>query len=293
MRTIRKIGLRNAAGERYELNGERGVYASDLAGFGITLDPDFADLGHGFFAVSGDTSEPQGAVSFKLTFTRGPYSEYKAFIDWVSAASALELVYNPTGDQEYYRSISIASLQKGELNNMGWLECPCSVFCKTRWYMPVPSALSLEVEDTSMTKCYPYQYKPSLRYGTGGSAALSGSVFKSGHIPAALEITYYGQIVNPVIRITGNSTGKVYGICALAVSLSATDTLKFSSKYENSYAKKVDADGLETDLLDVLDLRFNPFFRVPVDEACTISIESDSAITGRAELQVYYYFRSV
>lgn len=269
------------------------MYASAISGMGLTLSPEFADLGRGFFIVTSDENEPQAAAAYTLTFTRNPYSEYQTFINWVSAAGALTLIYDPTGTQEYCRSVSIASMQKGELNQMGWLEIPCSFLCKTPWYLPVPSSMALEVEDTTTTKRYPYQYTEALKYGSGSYPALAGTVPSAGHLPAALEIAYYGQISNPAIRLTGKLSGKTYGVCSLAVSLAESDTLKFSTRYEDSYVKKVDANGEETDLLDVLDLSTTPFFRIPVEEPCEISIESDGSIAGRAELQVYYYFRSV
>ena len=75
--------------------------------------------------------------------------------------------------------------------------------------------------------------------------------------------------------------------------LSVSDTLLFSTRYEDSYVKKRSAAGVETDLLDVLDLSSTPFFHIPVDEPCTISVESDAAINGKADLEIYYYYRSV
>ena len=259
----------------------------------MALDPGFADLGNGFFVASSDKSEPQGAIAYTVTFTRNPYTEYERFLDWMSAAGELTLLYDPAGTQEYCRAVSVISIQKGELNRLGWLECPLSLRCKTPWYLPVPSAMALQVEDPATIRRYTYQYTPELKYGSDGLPALSGTIPKSGHIPAAVELSYFGEIINPAIRLTGKISGKTYGICALEAAFSASDTLKLSTRYENSYAKKIDANGVETDLLDVLDLSTTPFFRIPVDEPCTISIESESIISGRAELLIYYYFRSV
>ena len=115
----------------------------------------------------------------------------------------------------------------------------------------------------------------------------------AGHIPGSLELTYRGSITNPRIRLTGAVSGKAYGLCSVSVLLGATDTLKFSTRYENAYVKKVSASGAETDLLDVLDLSTTPFFHIPVDEPCTISIEADTPFTGYADLLIYYYSRSV
>ena len=293
MRTIRKLYLQNAAGERYGLNGERGIYASSLAGFGFTLSPVFADLSRGFWVPVSDESEPQSAIPFTVTFTRAPYDTYQAWVNWINAAGTLTMIYNPTGKQEYCRDVVVNSVQKGEKNELGWLVVPCSYSCITPWYLPSPTQLKINTDLTDENKRYEYAYSGELVYGIDSTAACSGTIFGAGHIPAAIELEYYGGITNPKIRLVGNTSGKTYGICSISAVLLASDTLKLCTKYENAYVKKVSADGSETDLLDDLDLNTTPFFHIPVDEACTISIESDAAFTGYADLMIYYYFRSV
>ena len=64
MKNIRKLYLQNAAGERYGLNGEKGVYASNLSGFGYSLSPSFADLQRGFFVPVSTDKEPQNPIAF-------------------------------------------------------------------------------------------------------------------------------------------------------------------------------------------------------------------------------------
>lgn len=293
MRSIRKISLQNAAGERFELNGKDGVYASNLEGFGFSLSPDFADLSRGFFQPISTEFEPQQPVPFTVTFTKNPYQTFRRFVDWLAAAGALTIVYQPYGNVEYYRDVTVNSVQKGELSIVRWLEVPCSFLCLTPWYLPAPTLLTLEASAAESIKRYPYRYTEDLRYGSDSTAALSGTIAASGHIPGAVEISYSGTIVNPRIRLTGNISGKVYGTCAVAVTLEPSDTLKFSTKYEKSCVSKISAGGAETDLLDELDLIQEPFFHIPVDEPCTLTIESDSLISGKAQVRVYYYFRSV
>lgn len=293
MRNIRKLYFQNAAGERYGLNGERGVYASSLAGFGLTLTPNFADLSRGFFVPVSDESEPQNTVPFTLTFTRNPYDSYKSLVDWLTAAGTITIVYNPTGKQEYCRDVTINFLQKGELSAVGWLEIPCSFLCNTPWYLPAPTSLELEAGGMDDSKRYDYEYDDALCYGSDSSASFSGTIAGAGHIPGSLELTYYGAITNPKIRLTGNISGKTYGVCSVDVVLAASDTLKFSTRYENSYVKQITAAGVETDLLDALDLSSTPFFHIPVDEPCTISVEADAPFTGFADLRIFYYYRSV
>ena len=293
MRPIRKLYFQNAAGDRRGLNGESGAYATSLSGFGFSLDPDFSDLGRGFFPAVNTDNEPQNHLAFTIVLTRGAYEAHQALMDWLAAAGSLTMVYNPTGKREYCRDVSINFITKGELNQVGWLELPCSLFCLTPWYLPSPTSLSVAGTGQDESKRYSYRYGKSLSYGADSTGALKAIIAGAGHIPGALDLSFRGAIVNPQIRLTGNATGKTYGICKMDVTLESTDLLEFSTRYENSYARKIAADGTQTDLLDALDLSKTPFFHIPVDEPCTLLVESDAPIVGRVNLLIYYYYRSV
>lgn len=292
MRQIRKLFFQNAAGERRGLNGENGVYATALAGFGLALAPSFSDLGHGFFPIS-KTAEPQAQLAFTVVLTCNAYAVHQALVNWLAASGTLTLVYNPTGEQEYHRDVSISYMQKGELNQMGWLELPCSFSCITPWYRPVPTAVSISNSDPDEVKRYDYRYAENLRYGTDNGTALSATIAGTGHIPGALQLTFRGAATNPRIRLTGAISGKTFGVCRLSAAVEASDTLVFSTRYEHAYVKKIGAYGTETDLLDALDLSLGPFFHIPVNEPCALSIEADTPVSGRASLLIYYYYRSV
>lgn len=293
MTRIRKLWFQNAAGERWGLNGQQGIYASELAGLGLSLSPEFADLSRGFFLPVQEENEPQTAVSFTLTFAREPYKTYKRLVDWLAAAGKVTLIYQPTGEKEYCREVIVTGMQKGELNAVGWLQVPCSILCLTPWYLPLPTSLQLETDADENVKRYTYTYTPQLRYGSDAHASLAAPVAGSGHIPGALELTYTGAVTNPRFRLVGNNSGKLCGTCSVQVTLGEADSLVFSTRYEESFVKKISASGAETDLLDVLDLSSDPFFHIPVTEACTLYMESDAEISGSAQLQVFYYFRSV
>ena len=293
MRSIRKLYFQNAAGERRGLNGENGIFATDLSGFGYTLAPGFADLGHGFFSPVDDDHVPQHSLAFTLVLTRSAYTAHQSLVDWIAAAGTLTVIYNPTGRQEYSRDVSVNFLQKGELEGPGWLRIPCSFLCHTPWYLPRPTALSMSSSGGNNTTRYSYRYTKNLRYGADSAAAIRATIAGTGHIPGALRLTFRGAVTNPQIRLTGNISGRTHGVCRLSAILTETDTLIFSTRYRDSYVKRINAEGQETDLLDALDLSLEPFFRIPVNEPCTLSVEADTAFSARAELLVYYYFRSV
>lgn len=293
MRLIRKIFFQNGKGQRWGLNGDQGVYASDLSGFGESLSTSFADLGRGFFAAVSNEAEPQNPLAFTLTFTRNPYETYKKLVDWLAGAGTLAIRYIPAGSQEFCRDVTVNFLQKGELNEVGWLEVPCSFLPTTPWYLPTPTALEFSGSGLDESKRYTYSYTENLRYGTDSTAEISATIAGAGHIPGALELSFYGAIINPRIRLTGNISGKTFGVCSVAASFDEFDLLKFSTNPRNAYVKKVSPGGKETDLLDSLDLTTEPFFRLPVDEPCTLSLESDASFTGTVNLLIYYYYRSV
>lgn len=293
MRSIRKLSFQNSKGQRWGLNGDRGVYVSNLSGFGLTLSPNFADLGRGFFSPVSDEAEPQTPLAFTLTFTWNPYETYDQLVTWLASAGTITVVYNPTGKKEFCRDVTVSFLQKGEQNEVGWLEVPASFQPCTPWYMPTPTTLELEGTGTDDSKRYDYEYTENLRYGEDSAASISATIAGGGHVPGALELSFYGAIVNPRIRLTGNISGKTFGVCSITAVMAEHDRLHYSSRRNDSFVKKVAADGTETDLLDVLDLSTNPFFHFPVDEPCTISFEADDSFTGFVDLTIYYYYRSV
>lgn len=293
MRSIRKLYFQNAAGARFSLNGKDGVYATALAGFGFSLSPSFANLGRGFYPTVSDTNELQNSLAFSIVLTVDPYDTHQALMNWLNAAGTLTIVYDPTGKQEYCRDVTVRFIEKGELNQAGWLELLCSFACTTPWYLPLPTTMRISASAQDEGKRYDYTYDEDLRYGPDSVASMSAVIAGSGHIPGALRLTFRGAVTNPQLRLVGNLSGRTIGVCDLSVALTETDTLEFSSRYEKSYVKKISAIGVETDLLDVLDLRLTPFFHIPVDEPCTLSVEADADFSGHAELTVYYYFRSV
>lgn len=289
---IRKLWLKDGRGKRFELDGSDGVYVSELAGLGFSLSPNWGDLGNGFFKALDSTQEPQRNVTFTVTFTRAPYATFQRFVDFVSTGN-VSLCYSPFEGAEYIRDVSISSVSKSELNAVGWLECSCSLLCLTPWYMPSFTSLTLESDGDEDVRRYPYTYTPGLRFGSESAAALSGVIMPAGHIPGALQILYTGGIVNPRISLVGNQTGKTYGVCSLKAEIPADHYLLLTTTPNGSSVGMIAPDLTATELLNALDLSFDPYPRIPVDEPCTLRIESDSEIPGVATVQVYYFFRSV
>lgn len=290
---MRRFYFQNSDGERFDLNGARGVYLSGPQGLGVTLSPVFVDLQHGFFEPVADAAEPQTTVTGTLIFVGAtPYHIYRQLLQWLG--TEITLCYVPTPGTEFYRDLAVNYVQKGELTELGWLECPSSFFATGPWYVGDVSTLRIGSDISDGTpKQYDYAYMDDLRYGSDAAYALSGTIYNRGQLPGVVDLVYTGAIVNPRIRLIGAVSGRVYGLCSAEASLIDTDTLHYTNDYRSAALQRIPANGVTEDLLNSLDLSTDPFSRLPVSEPVVIELVSDTALTGQASVRVYSYWRTV
>lgn len=294
-RIPRKFYLSSASGERYGLNGERGVWLTDPSGLGIVLSPGFANARNGFFAVVLTDEVPQGAVYGTLVFTGGsPYDDYQAFVNWALAAGdGLSLVYAPTPTAEFYRGVTLSSLSKSEIRRPGWLSCELTLLGGTPWYKPTQLRIDL-TPDSATGMRYPWRYAPETVYPVDVNGSMRALLNAGGHIPSALVMTYTGAALNPTLRLVGAITGTDYGRLALTAKLAAGDRLEYSSRYLNTYIRRVAADGSVEDLIDYVDLAYEPWLRLPLTEPATFYMTAEGpSLPGDAKVKIFDYYWSV
>ena len=297
MRRIpRKFYLSSAAGERFGLNGERSVWLTEPGGLGLELSPGFANGRHGFFVAVLTDDVPQGAAYGTLVFTGAqPYADYQTFLSWALAAGdGLLLVYEPLPGKEFYRRVMLSSLTKSEIEAPGWLRCEATFQALTPWYSLSQLRFDLTPggEDEG-AMIYPWIYSEQLYYPVDASGAMRAELRAGGHIPSALTLEYKGPAVDPTLRLTGVRTGMSYGRLALAATLEDGDRLEYSSRYLDSYVRRVASDGRVTDLMASVDLAFEPWLRVPLTEPVTFMLTASSSLPGEATVKVYDYRWSV
>ena len=290
---MRKFYIENEIGSRLPLNGEEGIFLSNPAGLGMTMPSDFADIHYGFFREVSKNTEPQSTVTCDLVFIgENAYADYRSFVDWCNGSVSLHLIYKPYGTTEFYRDVYISYLTKTELTDTRWLSIPASLACLSPWYRAAPTSMSMSTESGSVLK-YPYSYHADLIYSSSSAGSMAADIPAGGHIPAAFELTYKGAIINPKISLVGSSSNITYGVCALNATLSDNESFTVSTFYGKCKVEITDAGGKTSDALNNVDLAYEPFPRVPVNEDCVLLMSADSDIAGRATVKVYYYFRSV
>ncbi len=290
---MRKFYIENENGSRLPLNGETGIFFSNPAGLGLTLPTDFADIHKGFFRSTAGESEPQGTITGDLVFIgENAYADYRDFVNWCSTSVSLHLIYLPYGTTEFYRDIQIGYLTKTELTETRWLSVPTSLACLSPWYRAAPTSMTLSTESGYVMK-YPFRYTSDLIYSSSNMGSMAADIPAGGHIPAAFELVYSGAIINPKVTLKGSSTNQTYGVCALNATLNNDQTLTVSSLYSKCRVTITDKDGTVNDALNLVDLAYEPFPRIPITEDCVLSLSADNDILGTAIVRVYYYYRSV
>lgn len=290
-----QYSLQNESGARYDLTAPAPVYLVNVQGLGITTSRDFGMLGNGFFLMTRD-EVPTNPITGDLVFQYGAFGTYQNLVNWIGKAKTLYFCYAPL-DTEYICRVKLNYIRKAQRDSAGWMRSTISVTPLTPFYVPVNDEVAIETGGPDSkaylehSGSYYYTYNDDLVYGPEISGDLAKQIVPAGHEPSAFLLRYTGAMDNPVITLTGES-GTVYGECHITFSFQAGDTLELCTAPDNSYIHLIRA-GVVTDLLDKVDLAYDPYPRAPVDEASVLRIEADEDVSGAAELIVYRYYRSV
>lgn len=280
---MRKFWIENEIGTRYALNGEQGIWFTNPQGLGVTFKGSFADLSEGFFKAV-NMGVKQNSITGNVTFLRDVYPEYRKFANFLMSAKSLYFLYAPTSEQ-FKVMVTVNFLTKSEINRGRWLQVPVSFSMLTPWYLPAAVEFAAEPIPENVMR-YPWVYGNAVYGSTGGNMTVL--VPPDGHIPASWELKYTGKLVNPVVLITGQSTGTVYGRVVIATTIATGETLSISTRYLDSYVRTDTAD-----LLPYVDLTYDPYPRLPLSEPVTIGLTANNVITGDLTMTVNYYYRTV
>lgn len=290
---MRRFFLESATGDRYDLNGSRGVFATDPTGLGFTAGTGYANLRNGFYSETRLDNVPQATVGLTLNFVRpGQYAKYRELFDWLlRAASPLLLLYDVGDGNLYRRQVRLEYVNKTEIALNGLLVCALSLKALSPWYLATDTVLRLRGSVGASLR-YTYRYTQDLRYGTDSRAAASANVTGAGHIPASFLVRAPGPLEYPVLSLRGISSGKIYGRCSVGGTVEQGSTLILSTRYRDSYCAVEDETGQVQDILNSVDLTDDPFFHAPVSEDSVLELNADGEVDG-ATAEINYYYWSV
>lgn len=291
---MRQFYLINADGQKYNLiNDMTRAFLWQPSGLGFQYDKDYMESDGFFFEMNSAVS--QTAKTGVLVFFKDPYTQYKAFMDYISSSEGLRLAYSPKGNTWYYVDIDIEYVEKSEIEENGTLQCAISMLPKTPMYLPYELNIDLSGDLGSSIKQYggvSYAYKYDYTYS---NTAVAGEI--EFEIPAqmdsGLEITIYGAISSPVMEFYASGE-KIGEIDLSSISVLAGDYVKYSS-VPTSAGIYQSVSGVVDDITEQIGLNadYPSFFLLPPNQTIKAVLQADVLTGTSASIKVYEYFMSV
>ena len=285
---MRQFYLINKDGQRYNLiNDNSTAFLWQPGGLGFQYDKEYMESDGFFFEMN--SAVGQVAKTGVLVFFKDPYTQYKAFMDYISHGEGLRLAYCPKNTW-YYVDIDIESVQKGELELDGTLQCSIIMMPKTPMYLP--HEINIELSGDVSTDVKQYDYKYDYTYG---NSAVAGEVeFNiNAQMNSGVEITIPGSISSPVLTFyaDGEQIGK---IDLSAVSVGVGEYIRYSS-IPTTAGVYLYTGGTETDITDQIGLnaQYPTFFMLPPNKNIKAVLSAVSISGATVQIKVYEYFYSI
>lgn len=251
-------------------------------GLGYDMDYSYSRIGYGF--KRNYFMDKQSKISGTLIFGGdSPYGMYSKFIAFVNASDGIKLVYSiPSG--EYYRDIDIVTIGKSELTESQVLECTVTFMCKGLFYSSQTDRFIVSRTRGELR----WDFTWPARFNDYDSRRAF--VSNDGHVPAAIQAEINGYCENPSITIIQSGI-ELYKVL-IPVILQEGEAVRYSSLDGDLYCYKVDSDGIQTNLADLLDIKNTNFFKIPIGES-QIEISSDTGSMNRIVIDIYRFYRTV
>lgn len=209
---MRYIKLKNSAGVEYDITSKNALF-HDIQGLGFSEDGDYKAIGDVW--VLNSVSSQQSPISGDICFgyEEDPYGTFNTFANFIRE-TPLTFLYFPKGlgGTCYMKRVRVSSLEKGELNEYGVLDCPVEFLPQTPWYEEVSIETSASEKDVSTPgwvwggtspTSLPLVFEPSTDDGTKRKARFRGEYIKSVQVKSntskknPVRLTLFGPLMNP------------------------------------------------------------------------------------------------
>lgn len=277
----RKFYIENEINERFSLWGNR-VYMTEPAGLGVKHEASYIRIGNSFLRNKMHLS--QSEISGKIEFMDpGANKKFNDFYDFCAASSELYLVYDPGNGTEYIRDIDISEVGKTERTG-GTLPISVNFTCKSLYYLRDNQRFVFEPIENEKRYDYRYDYK----YGDYGT--YEKEFINNGHVEAPFECLVYGYCTDPSIRIVDGSGQTAFEV-VFPVIVEAGEYIRYSTLDGKLEATLVSGN-TETNLMHLLDIEKDNFFKVPIGHN-RIIVSSSSDSTNIVMITIYKMYEVV
>ena len=279
---IRKFYLENEYGQRWDLNNPTTGLLVNPSGLGYEMEYSYSRIGHSF--VQNYLKDKLQKMTGTLVFSGElAYKNYAACTQFVNSAKVIKLVYM-TDAGEYYRNVDVVKIGKSELTENRTLEPDITFVCKGLFYSNQTDRFIVSRTEGEMR----WDFTWPVRFKDYDSRSMF--ISNNGHVPAAIQIEICGYCENPSV-VVKQGDEEVYRLY-LPITLQVGEVIYYSSLDGELYCYKIDADGNETNLADILDINNANFFKLPIGES-RLEISSDTGALNQIVLAIYRFYRAV
>lgn len=284
---VREFKLINEKGQEFSLMDiNEYCLLTEPTGLGMRYSTEYEQLGYIF--VSNLRKIEQGSINGMLNFKN--YDNYKKFIDFIEKSETLKLSYKVPfeyGAKQYFKDIQIQEISKTEISPETNIISENVVFdCLSLWYEAKKAIYTIEA-DTSEIR---WDFKWDSKFKDYGVRDLK--FINNGHIEAPIELEIDGDVLNPKLELYVEN--ELYQTVTITNQIAQYQKLKYGTKENDFYIKKVLEDGTEEDLfdLDVIDFSNDNVIRFPKNKSCTFKLRAENQILS-ARLTIYVFYKAI
>ena len=281
---VRSFALINEYGMEYSLNdAKKNGFLTDPKGLGYGFSVIYIDIGDAFIRTK--MKAKQGVISGTLIFGSGkPYDVYGKFCEYIRKSENLKLIYRTPGSLvSYYRDIDLVKVDKTEIEN-GALKCPVEFYCKSLFYSNTKNNFSVSSMDGELR----YTFGWPARYNDYSERTIMLS--NTGDVAAPFTMSLDGYCENPTVTLLKD--GKEVASVKFPVTLQENEKILYSSLDDNMYVFKQDAEGNKTNIIQLLDINYDNFFKIPKGDY-GIRFTSDTGAAYTTSMVLYKFYRTV
>ena len=284
---VREFNLVNDKGQKYSLmNIKESCLLTEPTGLGYTYQTNYEQLGNTF--VVSVKKMQQGQILGQLNFLS--YDNYRNIINFIEASESLKfeytIPYNDVGEKTYYKDVEINTIGKSEIQPNGVISENITIDCLSLWYSSNVARFDMVAGENEIR----WDFRWDSRFSDYSHRSLT--YVNEGHTEAPIEVTINGSLVNPKIQLYID--GELYQEVPFTITLTQYEKLLYSTKENDFYLLKQNANGTKTNIFTLSVVNFNNdnVIRLPKDKSCEIRLVADNDITA-AEVIIYTYYKGV
>lgn len=280
----RSFSLVNEYGQEYSLDdAKKSCLLTEPKGLGYGFSVNYIDIGDAFIRTK--MKAKQGIISGTLIFGGGsPYELYEKFSEFVRNSGSMQLAYRIPGKiSQYMRKVDLIDVEKTEIEG-GVLKCQVKFCCKSLFYSNTRNNFKVSRVKGELR----YTWTWPARYNDYSERLVNLS--NNGDVEAPFTLEMEGYCENPTITLSkdGEEVAKI----KFPLILQPGEKILYSTLDDDMYAYKVDSAGNKTNIIQMLDIRYENFFKIPTGDY-GMSFTSDTGAAYTTYLVMYKFYRTV